>query len=96
LLRGETHDNVFYQQVWGFHSHQLDEPVIISENPAANLCVVVETNRAYFLHSSNRNQCTDMMLAFGDLLPGSTAEASGRVLIKPGKAKELLNMPGIR
>jgi hypothetical protein len=81
LLDGESFDNVFYQRFWGFNRHRLDKAVMVSRHPEADLCVVVEAAAAYFLHCNKGNPCTDLMLAFGDVKPGKTAEASGQIRI---------------
>jgi hypothetical protein len=81
---------VFYHQFWGFNANRLDAPVMVAENPAANLCVQIAAERAWFLHSNRGNPCTDIMLAFGTIQPGQSAEATGRVSIRPGRAADLL------
>ena len=90
LLRGQTFDNPFYRDVWGVNPHRLDRPLLISEHRAAGLCVVVSAQRAYFLHCNHSNPCTDLMLAFGDLGPGKTADATGQVSIRRGTAAQVL------
>lgn len=90
LLEGRSFDNVFYRQFWGFNEHRLDAPVMVSEHTDTGLCVGVEADSAYFLHSNRGNPCTDVMLAFGDLAPQATSQASGRVWFRHGRARELL------
>jgi hypothetical protein len=90
LLEGESFDHVFYRQFWGFNGHRLDRPVMVSEHAANGVCVGIESKQAYFLHSNLHNPCTDIMLAFGDIEPGQTAEASGRLWIRRGKAASFL------
>ncbi len=82
LLAGESYDNVFYQQFWGFNRHRLDRPMMVSRNTAAGCCIVIEAPHAYFLHSNPRNPCTDVMLAFGDMQPGATVERGGCVKVR--------------
>lgn len=98
LLRGESFDNVFYQQLWGFNRHRLDTPMMVSCRPDADVCVAITADRAYFLHSNKGNPCTDIMLAFGDLKPGETTQSSGRVWIQRGKPHDFLTptAPGFR
>jgi len=79
LLEGEEIEHRFYREFWGFNEHRVDAPVIVSQHPDAGFCVTVAADRAYFVHSNRGNPCTDMMLAFGDLPAGNTAEAAGRV-----------------
>ena len=90
VLDGESCGNVFYQKFWGFNRHRLSKPMMVSQHPDAGLCVVVEADAAYFLHCNKGNPCTDMMLAFGDVKPGETAEASGRIRIVSGTAADWL------
>ena len=93
LLVGESYDNPFYHENWGFSSHRLDKPIMVSEHSEANVCIAVTANHAYFLHSNQGNPCTDVMLAFGDIAPGETAESCGRILILEGKARDMLTQP---
>jgi len=90
LVEGESYQNIFYREFWGFNPQGLDTPVMVSENAPAGRCVGIESERAYFLHSNKGNPCTDIMLAFGDIEPGVTAEARGRVWIEEGHARELI------
>jgi hypothetical protein len=91
LLKGESFDHVFYREFWGISRHRLDRPIMISEHPEAGLCVGVSGDRAYFLHSNKGNPCTDIMLAFGDLRPGQTAESTGEVWIRSGRPTDWLD-----
>jgi hypothetical protein len=90
LMAGQSFDNVFYHEFWGFNAHRLDRPMMVSRHRQAGLCVGIEADHAYFLHSNRGNPCTDVMLAFGDVRPGQTATACGRVWIRPGRASEHL------
>ena len=88
LLRGESHDHRFYGKFWGFNERRLDIPVMVSENTSAGLCVGIQSDRAYFLHSNLGNPCTDIMLAFGDVRPGKTSEALGVAWVRRGCAAD--------
>jgi len=90
LLVGQSFGNVFYREYWGFSRHRLDGGPMVSECREAGMCVGIESESAYFLHSNRGNPCTDVMLAFGDLEPGSTASATGRVWVKAGSAADFL------
>jgi len=90
LVKGEAYFNPFYHESWGFSSHRLDQPIIVSQHSEANVCFAVTADRAYFLHSNQGNPCTDVMLAFGDIPPGESAESCGQVLILKGKARDVL------
>ncbi len=89
-LRGQSFDNVFYREFWGFNRNKLDKPIMVSEHSEAGLCVGVMADNAYFLHSNRGNPCTDLMLAFGNVSPGAAVETGGRIWIKSGKARDLL------
>lgn len=91
LLTGTSFNHPFYEGFWGFNRHRLDTPVMVSEHREAGLCVAISGPRAYFLHSNRGNPCTDIMLAFGDLAPGTTAEARGRVSITRADARAALD-----
>ena len=93
LLAGASYDNASYHENWGFSSHRLDEPIMVSEHSEANICVAVTADRAYFLHSNQGNPCTDVMLAFGDIAPRETVESCGQILILKGKAQDVLAQP---
>lgn len=82
LLAGAAFDNVFYREFWGFNRHILDRPLMVSDHGAAGLRVGIAAERAWFLHSNVHNPCTDVMLAFGDIVPGATARTSGEVWIR--------------
>lgn len=90
LLVGEEFEHAFYREFWGFNTYRLDRPVMVSEYPEEGLCVGIEGDRAYFLHSNPGNPCTDIMLAFGDLPAGATVESTGRVWIRRGRATACL------
>lgn len=87
LLAGASFDNVFYHQFWGVSPHRLDAPLMIVERASESsdgtgdcLCGMgIGGEQAYFLHSNRENPCADIMLAFGDLEPGQTAAAHGRL-----------------
>ncbi len=89
-LCGQSFDNVFYREFWGFNRNRLDEPIMVSEHSEAGLCVATIADSAYFLHSNKGNPCTDLMLAFGNVSPGATVETGGRVWVNRGKAEDLL------
>jgi len=93
LLDGRTFDNVFYRDFWGFNRNRLDVPIMVSECSRAGQTVVIRSDRAYFLHSNAGNPCTDIMLAFGDVAPGMTADAAGRVEITTRSASDILAGP---
>jgi len=82
LLKDEAYDHPFYQGFWGFNEHRLDAPFMQTINPASGVSVTILGERAYFLHSNRDNPCTDIMLAFGDLMPGMTSEARGMLLVR--------------
>ncbi|NLE59719.1 MAG: hypothetical protein GX616_15270 [Planctomycetes bacterium] len=84
LMTGESYDNVFYRQFWGFNRHRLDLPLMVSHNTTAGRCIALEAPNAYFLHSNPQNPCTDVMLAFGDVAPETTVERNGEVRIIAG------------
>jgi hypothetical protein len=86
LLAGESYDHEFFNQFWGVNEHEVDRALIVSEHRQAGVRVGIEASDAYFVHSNAGNPCTDMMLAFGDMEPGATAEASGAVWVRPGAA----------
>ncbi len=90
LLAGQAFDNVFYREFWGFNRHRLDRPMMVSHHRDAGVCVALRAERAYFLHSNRGNPCTDVMLAFGDLEPGATAESSGRLTIERRSPADVL------
>jgi hypothetical protein len=90
LLEGESFDQVFYREFWGFNPQRIDRPVIISEHTGAGWCAGIESEWAYFMHSNKGNPCTDMKLAFGDIEPGGAAEAKGTVWIREGEARTLM------
>ncbi len=84
LLRGQAYSHAFYREFWGFNRHRLDKSVMVSHHPGAGLCVGIETDSAYFLHSNRNNPCTDIMLGLGNVEPGQVAEAGGLVWIRSG------------
>jgi len=86
-------DNPAYTKMWGFSRHTVDTPCIVSRNTDGNVCVGIRAEQGYFVHSNRKDKdvpCTDVMLAFGDIAPGGVAEASGRVWIQEGRAREAL------
>ncbi len=93
LLAGESYDHVFYHHHWGFNGHTVDRGLIVCEHVQAGVCVGIEASAAYFVHSNLRNPCSDVMLAFGDLPPGATADAEGAVWIRAGEAHEAISAP---
>jgi hypothetical protein len=91
LLDGESYDHEFYHWHWGISKHTVDRAVMVSEHCEAGICIGVESNSAYFIHSNCGNPCTDMMLAFADLAPGDTADVEGTVWIRTGRAGEAIS-----
>jgi hypothetical protein len=89
LLEGEAIDHAFYREFWGFNEHRVDAPVMVSQHPDAVFSFAVLADRAYFVHSNPGNPCTDIMLAFGDIPAGETAESFGRIEFHPGSADSL-------
>jgi hypothetical protein len=90
MLRGESFNNVFYHKYWGINTSKIDKAIMISEFSDANSCVGIMSNSAYFLHCNKRNPCTDIMLAFGDIISGMTAKATGHIWFMDGKANDML------
>ncbi len=88
LLKNQTFDHVFFREFWGFNRHRLDQAILISEHRQAGICVGIESDTAYFMHSNRSNPCTDMMLAFGDIGAGQTARADGMVWIRKGSPRQ--------
>ena len=84
---------MFYHHHWGFNGHTVDRGLIVCEHVQAGVCVGIEASAAYFVHSNLRNPCSDVMLAFGDLPPGATADAEGAVWIRAGEAHEAISAP---
>lgn len=93
LCGGQTYDNLFYREFWGFNAHRLDFLMMASEHPDG-MCVTIHALSAYFMHSNRGNPCTDAMLAFGDLAPGQSAESWVAVYLSHGKATEALDLRG--
>ena len=90
LLRDQSFGHPFYREFWGFNRARLDVPVMVSHDPGAGLCVGIETDSAYFLHSNRGNPCTDVMLALGDVGPGEVVEAEGSVWVREGSPEDFL------
>ena len=90
LVLGQTYDHVFYREFWGFNECRLDAPMLVSEHAEAGVWVAIEAEQAYFMHSNRGNPCTDLMLAFGDVGPGHSAEAGGAVRVGRGRARDIL------
>jgi len=90
LLKGQTYDHVFYHEFWGINESRLDRGLLVSEHAEAGVCVGIESETAYFMHSNKGNPCTDLMLAFGDIEPQGTAEAGGTVWVRRGLARDLV------
>jgi len=61
---------------------------MISENENNGICVGIQADRAYFLHSNRGNPCTDIMLSFGDTEPGALSHSEGKIWIREGRAAE--------
>ena len=79
--------------ILGFQ-HRLDRPFMISENREEGVCIGIQADRAYFLHSNRGNPCTDLMLSFGDVGPKASSRAEGRVWIKRGRAADVIKEIG--
>lgn len=90
LIAGHTCEHPFYRGFWGINRHTVDLPVWVAEFPQAGRCAVVETDEAVFIHSNAGNPCTDLMMRFGDMAPGETATASGRIRFVEGTAASIL------
>lgn len=82
LVRGATMDHVFYREFWGVNAQRIDTGSMTSYNPETDTVVTVSSPCAIAVHSNLHNPCTDVMLAFGDLAPGTTARAQGEVRIR--------------
>jgi hypothetical protein len=91
LLEEQQFDNLFYREFWGFNRHRLDRALLVSENRDAGVSVGIQCDAAYFMHSNPGNPCTDAMVAFGDIMPGQSATATGAVWVRPGRARELVS-----
>ncbi len=94
LLKDQSFDHIFFREFWGFNAHRIDRALWISENSKAGVCVGIQSNTAYFIHSNKDNPCTDMMLAFGDIAGGKSAKATGTVLRRKGAAREQMMSMG--
>jgi hypothetical protein len=90
LVSNHRYDNFFYQGFWGFNTHRLDDPTMVSEHPD-KVSVMISAPSAYFLHCNRGNPCTDVMLAFGDIAPGESKESWGAVSLSYGEASEALD-----
>ena len=90
LLKGQTYDHVFYHEFWGINENRLDRALLVSEHTEPGVCVGIESETAYFMHSNKGNPCTDLMLAFGDIEPQGTSEACGAVWVRRGLARDLV------
>lgn len=94
LLRDQTYDHVFYHELWGINENRIDTALLVSEHAEAGVCVGIESETAYFMHSNKGNPCTDLMLAFGDIEPQETAEACGTVWVRRGLARDFMAEAG--
>jgi hypothetical protein len=90
LLKGVEYENVFYREYWGINRHRLDRALLVSEHTEAGLCVGIESESAYGMHSNRGNPCTDMLLAFGDIEGHGTAEAAGAMWVRRGLGKDII------
>ena len=90
LVRGQTFDNPFNREFWGVNDHRLDLPSMVSVHRSSGVSLEVAADNAYLLRSNPGNPCTDLMLGFGDIEPGATAEADGRVRIHRKDPEEIL------
>jgi hypothetical protein len=79
LLEGETYDQPFYQEFWGYSAARAAAPVWVSWCEKAGCSVVLRCEDAYFIHSNAGNPCTDLALKFGDLAAGASATCSGYI-----------------
>jgi hypothetical protein len=91
LLKGQTYNHIFLNKFWGINKNRIDKACMVSEHSQAGICVGIESETAYFMHSNLGNPCTDVMLAFGDIGPGDSAKAKGKVWIREGTANQLLS-----
>jgi hypothetical protein len=79
LLDGETYDNPFTSEFWGYGTAHVTAPVWVSRCEEAGCSVVVRCEKAYYIHSNAGNPCTDLALKFGDLAAGKSATCSGYI-----------------
>lgn len=79
LSEGETYDNPFTSEFWGFGGSRVATPVWVSRCEEAGCSVVLRCEAAYFIHSNAGNPCTDLALKLGDLPAGAFAKCSGYV-----------------
>jgi len=79
LLEGESYDNPFTREFWGFGGVSAVAPAWVSRCEKAGCSVVVRCEAAYFIHSNAGNPCIDLALKFGDLASGGFAKCSGCV-----------------
>lgn len=90
LLKGKTVEHAFYRQFWGINRHAADRAVWVSRNDAEGYSVVVESPRAWFIHSNRGNPCTDIMAAFGDIEPGGEIQAEVTLRVTDAPVETLL------
>jgi len=55
LLKGQTYNQIFYNEFWGLNKHRLDKACLVSEHSQAGICLGTESEKAYFMHSSLGN-----------------------------------------
>jgi len=79
LLKGETYDNPFTREFWGYGAARVETPIWVSRCEEAGCSVVVGCEAAYYIHSNAGNPCTDLAMKFGDLSAGTSAICSGYV-----------------
>ncbi|MCX5660602.1 MAG: hypothetical protein NTW19_12900 [Planctomycetota bacterium] len=90
LVEGESISHRFFHEFWGINRHRLDHPTMVSRNAESGWCSAVHAQHAYMLHSNRGNPCTDILLAFGDLAPGESRLATGKIDFHQGPAEEML------
>jgi len=90
LLEGETCENPFFVQFWGFGDARALVPVWVSRCEPAGCSVIVGCEAACFLHSNAGNPCTDLGIKYGDLEPGASVTREGYVELTPRSVHEIL------
>jgi hypothetical protein len=90
LMEGESYDNHFYREFWGFGEARMAAPMWVSRCERAGCSVVITCDAAFFIHSNAGNPCTDLALRFGDLPPGATATRRGHLEFTTRGVEEIL------
>ena len=92
LLEGETYDNPFTREFWGFGDARVAAPIWVSRCEEAGCSIVLRCEAAYYIHSNAGNPCTDLALKFGDLAAGASATCSGYVEFTTKSVNQILNI----